>query len=457
MEYPVLLTDEQMRFYVINGFVTVRADLPDGFHSSLCAQLETLFEKEGNPGNNILPRIPEIQRVFEDPNIIGAITGLLGSGYYLHPHRHCHRNPPGSVGQNMHKDSWNRRLHPTRWTMALYYPQDTPEPLGPTGVVPSSHFYNTYNVETDTEIPVCGAAGTVTIIHYDLWHRAMPNRSDRNRFMLKFLFTRMAEPMKPSWNCKSTEWVPHLEHPSVDKLQPLWRSLWDWHCGNSSASQVSKTDKGEIQDLLKNLGHETETIGLSAAYELGSIPEAAPGLIRILSSESDMSRHNAGYALTTLGEHAIDHLVQALKGGDNRTRTLAVKLIGNLGTLARVSVDHVMKALEDDCPDVRDQAAEALGNLEVMNSDVIRALIRCLNDPDERVRRSSALSLAHFGLHSEAAVSALVTVLSDEDRYARANAVEALKRIRSSEAIKALLRDLATSRWCPQTTHESTF
>ncbi|MBB31394.1 MAG: phytanoyl-CoA dioxygenase, partial [Gemmatimonadetes bacterium] len=62
----------------------------------------------------------------------------------------------------------------------------------------------------------------------------------------------------------------------------------------------------------------------------------------------------------------------------------------------------------------------------------------------------------HTHTHSPS-TAALVTALSDEDRYARANAVEALKRIGSNEAMKALLRDLATSRWCPQTNHESTF
>ncbi len=38
------------------------------------------------------------------------------------------------------------------------------------------------------------------ITHYDLWHAWMPNRSDQNRRMLKFLFGRTAEPTAPSWH-----------------------------------------------------------------------------------------------------------------------------------------------------------------------------------------------------------------------------------------------------------------
>jgi hypothetical protein len=457
MQRPVLLTDEQMRSYVINGYVTVRADLPEEFHSDLRTQLEELFEKEGNPGNNILPKLPEIHRVFQDPAVVGAVTGLLGEDYYLHPHRHCHCNPPGSAGQNMHIDSWNRRAHPTRWAMALYYPQATPELLGPTGVVPSSHFYNTYHAESDPEIPVCGEAGTVTIIHYDIWHRAMPNRSDQNRFMLKFLFARMAEPTVPSWDCKSTEWVPHSDHAFADQLQPLWRSLWDWHCGQACQKQDSKIGASEVDELLEMLDHESETVGLNAAYKLGSLPVTAPRLTHLLSSESELARHNAGYALTTMGEHAVDYLVGALDDTSDRTRTIAVKLLGNLGPVAGSSASRVAQVMEDVCSDVRDQAAEALGNFEVTDSVVIQALIRGLGDPDERVRRNSALSLAHIGPRSEAAVPALIVTLSDEDRYARANAVEALKRIGTSGAVQALLRDLATSRWCAQTNPESTF
>src|SRR5206468_1954987 len=42
-------------------------------------------------------------------------------------------------------------------------------------------------------------AGTVAITHYDIWHAASANRGERNRYMLKFLFSRAGEPEAPSW------------------------------------------------------------------------------------------------------------------------------------------------------------------------------------------------------------------------------------------------------------------
>ena len=85
-----LLTDAQMQEFIVNGFVTVKTDLPAPFHADVFEQTATVFDKEGNPGNNLLPRIPEIQRVFDDANVKGALTSLLGPNYYMQPHRHPH-------------------------------------------------------------------------------------------------------------------------------------------------------------------------------------------------------------------------------------------------------------------------------------------------------------------------------------------------------------------------------
>ena len=98
----------------------------------------------------------------------------------------------------MHQDSGKEWSHHTRRLLVFYYPQDTPVELGPTAIAPGSHYYNTPDgVTASNEFPVCGKAGTVAIVNYDLWHRAMPNRTDKNRYMMKFLFARMSEPQSP--------------------------------------------------------------------------------------------------------------------------------------------------------------------------------------------------------------------------------------------------------------------
>src|SRR5262249_4117076 len=157
--------------------------------------------------NNLLPRIPELSQIFADPNVAGALTSVLGPNFFLQPHRYCHLNAPGSAGQRLHRDGFFTRRHHTRWALALYYPQDTPEAMGPTGIVPGSQYYNVQPVpHVGTEIPLLGEAGTVTSCDFHLWHRAMPNRSDEKRLMMKFLLARMEEPREPAWNSRGGAW-----------------------------------------------------------------------------------------------------------------------------------------------------------------------------------------------------------------------------------------------------------
>lgn len=65
-----------------------------------------------------------------------------------------------------------------------------------------------------------GEDGTVSLVHYDVWHRALRNHSGRNRYMLKFLFGRTAEPTAPTWNNREREWQAP-EGREGNLLEPL--------------------------------------------------------------------------------------------------------------------------------------------------------------------------------------------------------------------------------------------
>ena len=77
-----LLDDAQMQQFITDGYITVQADYPPEFHQDIYQQIEAMFEAEGNTGNNILPRIPQIQKVFDHPALKGALTSLLGEGLH---------------------------------------------------------------------------------------------------------------------------------------------------------------------------------------------------------------------------------------------------------------------------------------------------------------------------------------------------------------------------------------
>ena len=463
MNRPALqLTDKEMRDFITNGYVKVKTDFPPSFHQNICQQLDTMFEETGNLGNNLLPAIPEIQEVFNHPIVHGAMQGVLGSDYVMHPHRYCHFNQQGSEGQNFHKDSYagdeQIRRHRCRWTMAFYYPQDVTEDMGPTAVLPGSQYYETGDsAHEQPEIVLCGEAGTVTIVHYDLWHRATPNRSDKKRYMLKFLFLRLDEPQTPLWRSDTDDWYAlgngeESEHPE------LWESVWDWYYGKQNGT-TNGVSRAEVGPLVETLESENEKERLNAAYRLGHVgADAVPALKQMLHSESNAIREYAGYALSLTGAPAVPTLIDALQAPDDSVRASAAFTLADMGRAAQEALPSLMRAVRDPSDSVRRHATEGLGLIgqlvsEDMDvSETVQVLATGLSDAYFPVRDNAARALAKLGALAEPAMPALVAQLEDEDRYVRFHAALALKQINTSEAQDALFNHLFTSRWCVLTT-----
>ncbi len=453
-----LLNDAQMREFIVNGFVTVTTELSAEFHDAIYEKTMSVFDKEGNPGNNLLPRIPEIQQIFDDPNVRGALMSLIGPDYYMQPHRHPHYNPPGSKGQGLHQDGGKRWSHHTRRLLVFYYPQDTPVELGPTGVVPMSHYYSTREgAEVSPEQPIVGKAGTVAFANYDLWHRAMPNSSEKRRYMMKFLYARMSEPEEPTWANQETEWangnpVGPAEH------QEMFRHLWNWHRGVEGNGSDKTSNGASLSDLVSSLNSTSESTGLQAAYALPQFGEqAVAALVRCLHDEPEMTRRNACYALNAVGSLAVDALSNALKDPSEHVRDNAAEALGDLGSKAESAVPALVDALSDESGRVRVRAAEALGTAGQSSSAAAPSLVKALADPNDGVRRNAIFALARIGKDADGAVEGLQDLLFDANRYMRGDAVYALYRIGTPAAKSVLLRHLQTTRWCPITSRESTF
>ena len=453
-----LLNDAQMREFIVNGFVTVTTDLSAQFHDTIYEKTMSVFDKEGNPGNNLLPRIPEIQQIFDDPNVRGALTSLIGPDYYMQPHRHPHYNPPGSKGQGLHQDGGKRWSHHTRRLLVFYYPQDTPIELGPTGVIPMSHYYSTREgAEISPEQPILGKAGTVAFANYDLWHRAMPNSSEKRRYMMKFLYARMSEPEAPTWANQETDWANGTSVGPADH-QEMFRHLWNWHRGVEDNGSHRTSNGASLSDLVSSLNSTSESTGLQAAYALPQFGEqAVSALVRCLHDEPEMTRRNACYALNAVGSPAVDALCKALKDPSEHVRDNAAEALGDLGRKAESAVPGLVETLSDESGRVRVRTAEALGTAGQSSSVAAPSLVKALADPNDGVRRNAVFALARLGQDADGAVEGLQNLLLDENRYVRGDAVHALYRIGTPAAKSVLLRHLQTTRWCPITTRESTF
>lgn len=436
MTDPILLNDEQMQLFVRHGYVRLDAGLPASFHADVCEQITDVFTVDGNPGNDILPRVPDLQQVLSQPRIRGALTSLLGPDYLLHPHRHCHLNAGGSDGQRMHQDSYeadqNVRHHRIRWLMAFYYPQDVDEHNGPSSVVPATQ-YLTEKSQHDSprELPLHGSAGTVTIVHYDLWHRAMANAGNNDRFMVKFLFTRMVEPQQPSWYHEAVAW------PTSDQAdEALCTDVWNWLRGVDSPPQAVAQD---LPELVEQLQATDEMARYAAAYRLGAGGSAGVSVLvdalrreceRRVSANLERSHTNpaqfdAAYGLTAAGAAAVGTLTQLLSDEVCWLRASAADVLGDIGLPAAEAVPDLVQALQDESEWVRRNAVEALGNIGSAAGAARAALAASLTDPDDAVRHNAALALAKIAGGDRAALQAAG---GDDNRYVRELASEALTR-----------------------------
>ena len=489
------LTDAQMRDFIVNGYLTIKTELPRSVHETIYRKTQEYTENEGNLGNNILPRVPELQAVFEDPAVRGAFTSILGENYVMHSHRHPHQNRPHSDGQGFHKDSYwgyqKVRHHCPRWAMAFYYPQDAPIEMGPSSVLPGTQYYSTRITENDDgELALSGEAGTISVIHFDLWHRAMANQTDKTRYMMKFQFIRMDAPETPEWNVTDPHWQPEGIDPATPVHQGTWRHVWNWVAGESNG-QNAEASNGNLSDYITALGSDAadvranaadqlgllgesaadtipqliealrdnyEPVRLNAAYALGTIGEpAVPQLIAALGDENGPTRRMAAYALAAVGTPAVTALTEALQHTEDAVRIEATYALAQIGSAVEDAVPALMERTKDGADEVRRYLADALGGIGPAAAPAVPALIDMLeNDEDKQVRFEAALALAQIGPDSSDAVPALSKALRDPDRYVRDNAIHALKRIGTAEAESELFDYLLMARWCPITNRAST-
>ena len=343
-----------MRSYLTEGFLVLKSRLPQEVHGHIRERCEEIFSTTGNPGNEILEMNPALRLVFADPVVKGALSSILGDGYFIYPHRHC-QNRPGIPVQHNHKDSYeedvNVHHHRSRWAMTMYYPQDVTADMGPTGVTPGSqNFSSEESLAGHKELGVTGEAGTVILVHYDVWHRALRNSSGRNRYMLKFLFCRAAEPTVPAWNNREAEWqVPAGREQNP--LGPLWQARWRWNRGDSVLALGWEYGDATLSDLLA--GPEAER--LRAAYTIG--PDAfghRDEVFRLWRAEADTAEnrsrclehtspceHMFGYAMGNQGKTGLDLLEEAMGSEDWRIRGSAVDAVGDMGFEAQSLVPVV--------------------------------------------------------------------------------------------------------------------
>ncbi|MEM7538511.1 MAG: HEAT repeat domain-containing protein [Chloroflexota bacterium] len=491
---PKLLTDEQMRHFIVNGFVNVKTDLPTELHETIYNRTNDLFgDAENvigpqNPLNNILPMVPELQQVLDAPAVTGALTSLLGNNYVLHPHRHCHPNfptEPKDEGQGLlmgiHKDGHAGGKRPRhrvpRWLIMFYFPQDCPVEQGPTCVIPGNQYLRNHlttsepmntqaiipavredgtrglpdNFYNQTLMPCAGELGTVWFLHFDIEHSVFFNFANRARYGMKFVFMRTEEPTAPTWDNHATYWqMPQTSYVPHDQ-EAVWTYTWNWFRGNSDRfanEHVSQLDDVDTVDAALTADdpmlrqHAVNTLGLQRNAD------AIPTLVKAMDDEHEPVRLNAAFSLAAIGEPAVEPLVNALDAGKDAFEKEPILFISDaayaLAAMGKPAVPALKALLTDDRDHMRTAAIFALGDMGPLASDATETLVSMLDEPNILIQRHIITAIGLTKGATNAAVPALADMLEHPEPEVTHITAQALTRIGSdaAPAVPALTKAL---------------
>ena len=432
---PLLLTDEQMRQYIVDGYVMLEPSVPDELHETIRRRLTEVLEVGSNPGNNVLPRVPEMRHILNSPEVRGALISALGEGYIEHPHRYCHHlapvtdpdpEPEVKLAANCHQDSYTPlgrpRQHYSRFARIMYYPQDTPIELGPTHAIPGTQFHKRLTDEDRAQaIPMVGKAGTVSLTHFDVGHAAGVNLLNQPRDMVKFIYVRGSEPIAPSWDCQDLQWQNPAAIETPYNLELVWSHMWDWLCGKrdryeSFRNNGSQSTKNGLSQYIAALARDRDLVErLRAAYGLAGLgsdaAEAIPALVAMLENDHQAARVAAIYTLGAIGEPAVAPLMDSLDAAGRREDVHPVPEPWNEGAISMEDAAHALTAI---------------------GSPAVPALTEALDASSEWVRINASFALGELDSHAASAVSKLTERLSVDSHRVVRTATDALGSIRQN-------------------------
>jgi HEAT repeat protein len=433
MDMPKLLTDTQMQSFLVDGFLLFEPEIPQAMHERISASLNQIIDVEANPGNNVLPRVPEMRHVLNCPEVRGALISVLGPDFIEHPHRYCHSLRPASetlsdaeadekMRKQTHQDGYTPLGHPRqhylRYARVMYYPQDTPLELGPTHLIPGSQFNKALTDEDKGRlIPWVAKAGSVMVSHFDIGHAAGVSSASAFRQMIKFIYLRAAEPSTPTWDCQSTDWHMPAQVQAPHNLELVWSHSWDWLCGKqnryASWQQQHSVASDQIPGLIDELSADKDIeVRLSAAQRLAAAGAAAEpavqALVSLLSVDHQAMRVAATYALGAIGKGAILPLLEQLQQAGIREEENST------------SWSEGAVAMED--------AAHALG---AIGADAVEPLRQVLRAGEGWASINAAFALAEMDSVAAAAVPDLIAQLQSSSHRLVRTVLDSLGSIRT--------------------------
>jgi len=245
------LTDTRVLEFCRQGYLLLEAVVPDHINQRAIEYLDAHADTREPSG--ILAEDWFVQNVLCNREAVGAVRCLLGADFHLPVMMSHHRRvgPDPDLG-GWHLDGNYKYSHELHDLQVFYYPQDTPVELGPTEVLPGSHFVqnrqrcmahlNNIRGAMMTAAP----AGSIFITVYNIWHRSSPVYCDGIRHMLKYVYWRTTPPQR-DWIIEPDFDFAHVNYETGSPLRKIVEQfqlsrdiskLFYWLCGMADKHRV---------------------------------------------------------------------------------------------------------------------------------------------------------------------------------------------------------------------------
>ena len=242
---PTLSDTEVIRFCA-EGFLVLKGVVPDEINRRT---VEFLDEQSDPSPLEILHEDWFVDNGILQTEAAGAIRSLLGKDFRLPNMMANHRTECPQPAQEWHFDGGSKRGRELNYLQVFYYPQECPKEMGPTELLPGSHFlwglctYIGHLGGIRGTYHSIAPAGSIFITIYSIWHRRLASTGSGIRNLLKYNYWRTASPerdwvTKPDFDIAEADFstgdFKSLERPSY---RQQFRDCYDaaemyaWVCG----------------------------------------------------------------------------------------------------------------------------------------------------------------------------------------------------------------------------------
>lgn len=237
---PPTLTDRQVVEFCRKGYMTLESVVPDEINKRT---LDYLAQHETHHPNGLLDENWFVEQVICNPKAAGAVRSLLGKDFHLPIQMADHfRKQPLARAQEWHIDGNYKHTHEMNYLQVFYYPQETPPEMGPTDILPGSHFLHHQHRHMGHldnlryAVKLSAPAGSIFVTNYLVWHRSGRGTVGM-RHLLKYFYWRTAPPTRdwiaePDFDFSAADYGMDVPTMGEDfRVEAYAAEMFYWLCG----------------------------------------------------------------------------------------------------------------------------------------------------------------------------------------------------------------------------------